>query len=104
MIAGLPSAHIFDVTRPLEAFSSASRFLSIPPYATEIVSTDGGSIVSTGGPAFGSTPIDEVSVPPIGRLRAVGAELPEGGGGAPCHFPTSISSSWSGSVKLPEGY
>jgi transcriptional regulator GlxA family with amidase domain len=60
VIVGFPSAQILDVTGPLEVFSSASRFLSIPRYVTEIVSTDGGSVLSTSGLEFASTPIDEV--------------------------------------------
>jgi transcriptional regulator GlxA family with amidase domain len=60
VIVGFPSAQILDVTGPLEVFSSASRFLPIPRYATEIVSTEGGSVLSSSGLAFASTPIEEV--------------------------------------------
>jgi transcriptional regulator GlxA family with amidase domain len=60
VIVGFPSAQILDVTGPLEVFSSASRFLPIPRYATEIVSTDGGPVESSSGLQFASQPIDEV--------------------------------------------
>jgi transcriptional regulator GlxA family with amidase domain len=60
VIVGFPSAQILDVTGPLEVFSSASRFLPIPRYATEVVSTEGGLVLSSSGLEFGSTPIDEV--------------------------------------------
>jgi transcriptional regulator GlxA family with amidase domain len=71
VIVGFASAQILDVTGPLEVFSSASRFLPIPRYATEIVSTHGGSVLSTSGLEFASTPIDEV-VGPIDTLVVAG--------------------------------
>jgi transcriptional regulator GlxA family with amidase domain len=60
VIVGFPSAQILDVAGPLEVFSSASRFLSIPRYATEVVSTDGGPVLSSSGLEFASTPIEKV--------------------------------------------
>jgi transcriptional regulator GlxA family with amidase domain len=60
VIVGFPSAQILDITGPLEVFSTASRFLRIPRYATELVSTDGGPVVSTSGLAFATDPIDQV--------------------------------------------
>lgn len=67
VIVGFASAQILDITGPLEVFSSASRFLPIPRYATEIVSVDGGSVLSSSGLEFASTPIDDV-VGPIDTL------------------------------------
>ena len=63
VIVAFPSAQILDITGPLEVFSSASRFLSIPAYVTEIVSTDGGSVRSSSGLEFASTPIADVGGP-----------------------------------------
>src|SRR6478735_4828483 len=64
VIVGFPSAQILDITGPLEVFSTASRFLPIPRYATELVSTDGGPVLSTSGLAFETEPIDQV----VGRI------------------------------------
>jgi transcriptional regulator GlxA family with amidase domain len=61
VIVGFPSAQILDVTGPLEVFSTASRFLSIPPYATQLVSAEGGPVRSTSGLEFATDPIGEVS-------------------------------------------
>jgi transcriptional regulator GlxA family with amidase domain len=60
VIVGFASAQILDITGPLEVFSSASRFLPIPRYETEIVSSDGGPVLSSSGLEFASAPIDEV--------------------------------------------
>src|SRR4051794_17357256 len=60
VIVGFVSAQILDITGPLEVFSTASRFLPISRYATEVVSTDGGPVLSTSGLEFSTTPIDEV--------------------------------------------
>ncbi|WP_374009168.1 GlxA family transcriptional regulator [Leifsonia sp. LS-T14] len=60
VIVGFPSTQILDVTGPLEVFSSASRFLSIPRYVTEIVSTEGGPVVSSSGLIYESKRIDEI--------------------------------------------
>lgn len=61
VVVGFPSAQILDVTGPLEVFTSATRFLPITPYATEVVSTDGGPVMSTSGLEFATRPIEEVS-------------------------------------------
>ncbi|WP_255454099.1 MULTISPECIES: GlxA family transcriptional regulator [unclassified Cryobacterium] len=61
MIVGFPSVQILDVTGPLEVFSTASRFLPIARYATELVSTDGGPVLSTSGLEFATGPIDAVA-------------------------------------------
>jgi len=71
VIVGFASAQILDVTGPLEVFSTASRFLPIPRYATEVVSTDGGPVLSTSGLEFATTPIDEV-VGPVDTLVVSG--------------------------------
>lgn len=60
VIVGFPSAQILDITGPLEVFSTASRFLAIPRYATQLVSTDGGPVLSTSGLEFATSRIDEV--------------------------------------------
>jgi transcriptional regulator GlxA family with amidase domain len=60
VIVGFPSAQILDVTGPLEVFSTASRFLPIPRYATQLVSTGGGGVLSTSGLEFATSPIEEV--------------------------------------------
>jgi transcriptional regulator GlxA family with amidase domain len=60
VIVGFPSAQILDITGPLEVFSTASRFLAIPRYATQLVSTDGGPVLSTSGLEFTTSPIAEV--------------------------------------------
>ncbi|TFB98913.1 GlxA family transcriptional regulator [Cryobacterium sp. MDB2-10] len=61
VIVGFPSVQILDVTGPLEVFSTASRFLPIARYATELVSTDGGPVLSTSGLEFATGPIDAVA-------------------------------------------
>ncbi len=71
VIVGFDSAQILDVTGPLEVFSTASRFLRIPGYETEIVSTDGGQVRSTSGLEFASAPIDAV-VGPVDTLVVAG--------------------------------
>jgi len=71
VIVGFPSAQILDITGPLEVFSSASRFLPIAPYVTEIVSTDGGSVPSSSGLEFDSAPIAGV-VGPVDTLVVSG--------------------------------
>ena len=60
VIVGFPSVQILDVTGPLEVFSTASRFLSIPKYSTQLVSTVGGPVLSTSGLEFATEPMDEV--------------------------------------------
>ncbi|MHC5794832.1 GlxA family transcriptional regulator [Lacisediminihabitans sp. FW035] len=41
-------------------FSTASRFLSIPPYSTQVVSVGGGPVLSTSGLEYATTPIEKV--------------------------------------------
>jgi transcriptional regulator GlxA family with amidase domain len=63
VIVAFPSAQILDVTGPLEVFSSASRFLPIPRYRTEIVSARGGPVLSTSGLEFMTSAIADVLGP-----------------------------------------
>ena len=67
VIVGFPSAQILDITGPLEVFSTASRFLTIPRYATRLVSADGGPVVSTSGLEF---PLHDETLRP-GTTRGV---------------------------------
>ncbi|MFH8249514.1 GlxA family transcriptional regulator [Microbacterium sp. B2969] len=60
VIVGFPSAQILDITGPLEVFSTASRFLPIPRYATTVVSARGGSVLSSSGLEFATEPIAEI--------------------------------------------
>jgi transcriptional regulator GlxA family with amidase domain len=60
VIVGFPSAQILDITGPLEVFSTASRFLPIPRYATQLVSSGGGAVLSTSGLEFATDPIEDV--------------------------------------------
>ncbi|MCU1423756.1 MAG: helix-turn-helix protein, partial [Microbacteriaceae bacterium] len=62
---------ILDVSGPLEVFSTASRFLRIPPYRTRVVSAKGGAVLSTSGMEFLTTSIDGV-VGPIDTLLVAG--------------------------------
>jgi transcriptional regulator GlxA family with amidase domain len=61
VIVGFPSAQILDITGPLEVFSTASRFLPIERYATQLVSVGGGPVLSTSGLSFDTSPIEEVA-------------------------------------------
>ena len=60
VIVGFPGVQILDIAGPLEVFSTASRFLSIPPYSTQVVSIGGGPVLSTSGLEYATTPIGEV--------------------------------------------
>jgi transcriptional regulator GlxA family with amidase domain len=60
VIVGFASVQILDVTGPLEVFATASRFLPITRYATEVVSTDGGPVLSTSGLEFSTGRIGDV--------------------------------------------
>ncbi|WBM79298.1 GlxA family transcriptional regulator [Cryobacterium breve] len=82
VIVGFPSVQILDVTGPLEVFSTASRFLPIARYATELVSTDGGPVLSTSGLEFATEPIDAV-VGPIDTLVVAGGRDMEEAAGDP---------------------
>ncbi|MDY7542459.1 MULTISPECIES: GlxA family transcriptional regulator [unclassified Cryobacterium] len=82
VIVGFPSVQILDVTGPLEVFSTASRFLPIARYTTELVSTDGGPVLSTSGLEFATEPINAV-VGPIDTLVVAGGRDMEEAAGDP---------------------
>jgi transcriptional regulator GlxA family with amidase domain len=63
VIVAFDSAQILDVTGPLEVFSSATRFLPIAGYRTQVVSSRGGPIRSSSGLEFLTTPIAEARAP-----------------------------------------
>lgn len=71
VIVAFPSGQILDVSGPMEVFSTASRFLSIPAYRTQVVSVKGGVLLSTSGMEFLTTPIADV-VGPIDTLVVAG--------------------------------
>jgi transcriptional regulator GlxA family with amidase domain len=71
VIVAFPSGQILDVSGPLEVFSTASRFLPIPPYRTQVVSAKGGAVLSTSGMEFLTTAIADV-VGPIDTLVVAG--------------------------------
>lgn len=60
VIVGFPGAQILDIAGPLEVFSTASRFLPVPRYSTEVVSIGGGPVLSTSGLEYATTPIGQV--------------------------------------------
>lgn len=71
VVVTFPSGQILDVSGPLEVFSTASRFLPIPPYRTQVVSANGGAVLSTSGMEFLTTAIADV-VGPIDTLVVAG--------------------------------
>ncbi|HEY4268216.1 MAG TPA: hypothetical protein VGM94_08505, partial [Galbitalea sp.] len=71
VIVAIPNGQILDVSGPSEVFSTASRFLSIPPYRTQVVSAEGGAMLSTSGMEFLTTAIADV-VGPIDTLMIAG--------------------------------
>jgi transcriptional regulator GlxA family with amidase domain len=71
VVVAFPFGQILDVSGPLEVFSTASRFLPIPPYRTQVVSAQGGAVLSTSGMEFLTTPIADV-VGPIDTLVVAG--------------------------------
>ena len=71
VIVAFPSGQILDVSGPMEVFSTASRFLPIPPYRTQVVSAMGGAVLSTSGMEFLTTAIADV-VGPIDTLVVAG--------------------------------
>jgi transcriptional regulator GlxA family with amidase domain len=79
VIVTFPSAQILDVTGPLEVFSSASRFLPIPRYRTEIVSAHGGAVLSTSGLEFMTETIAEVTGPIDTLVVSGGRDMAEAG-------------------------
>ncbi|MET4637217.1 GlxA family transcriptional regulator [Mycetocola sp. 2940] len=71
VIVAFPSGQILDVSGPMEVFSTASRFLPIPLYRTQVVSARGGAVLSTSGMEFMTTAIADI-VGPIDTLVVAG--------------------------------
>jgi transcriptional regulator GlxA family with amidase domain len=71
VVVAFPFGQILDVSGPMEVFSTASRYLPIPPYRTEVVSSEGGTVRSTSGMEFLTTAIADV-VGPIDTLVVAG--------------------------------
>jgi transcriptional regulator GlxA family with amidase domain len=71
VIVAFPLGQILDVSGPMEVFSTASRFLPIPAYRTQVVSANGGAMLSTSGMEFLTTAIADV-VGPIDTLVVAG--------------------------------
>lgn len=80
VIVGFPSVQILDVTGPLEVFSTASRFLPIAPYATQLVSTAGGPVLSTSGLEFATGPMSGVVGDIDTLVVAGGSDMDEAAG------------------------
>ncbi|MDT7712240.1 MAG: hypothetical protein QOG46_929 [Pseudonocardiales bacterium] len=72
-----PSAQILDVTGPLEAFSSATRFVPGARYRTQVVSNPGGPVLATCGLTFDTTAISSV-VEPVDTLVISGGSDMDG--------------------------
>ncbi|MEO6115338.1 MAG: AraC family transcriptional regulator, partial [Pseudolysinimonas sp.] len=77
MIVAFPNGQILDVSGPSEVFSTASRFLSIPPYRTQVVSATGGAMLSTSGMEFLTTAIADVEGPIDTLMIAGGRDIHE---------------------------
>ena len=77
VIVAFPFGQILDVSGPMEVFSTASRFLPIPPYRTEVVSATGGAVLSTSGMEFLTTAISDVTGPIDTLMVAGGRDIHE---------------------------
>ncbi|MGC5172180.1 GlxA family transcriptional regulator [Microbacterium sp. DT81.1] len=77
VIVAFPLGQILDVSGPMEVFSTASRFLPIPPYRTQLVSTQGGAVLSTSGMEFSTTAIADVAGPIDTLVVAGGRDIHE---------------------------
>lgn len=77
VIVAFPNGQILDVSGPSEVFSTASRFLSIPPYRTQVVSATGGAMLSTSGMEFLTTAIADVEGPIDTLMIAGGRDIHE---------------------------
>ncbi|MGC5224487.1 GlxA family transcriptional regulator [Micromonospora sp. DT81.3] len=80
VIVAFPSGQILDVSGPMEVFSTASRFLPIPPYRTQVVSAEGGAVLSTSGMQFLTTAIAAVAGPIDTLVVAGGRDIHEASG------------------------
>ncbi|HYI33929.1 MAG TPA: helix-turn-helix domain-containing protein [Glaciibacter sp.] len=77
VVVAFPFGQILDVSGPLEVFSTASRFLAIPPYRTQVVSALGGAVLSTSGMEFLTTAIADVEGPIDTLVVAGGRDIHE---------------------------
>lgn len=77
VIVAFPFGQILDVSGPLEVFSTASRFLPIPLYRTQVVSAQGGAVLSTSGMEFLTTAISDVAGPIDTLMVAGGRDIHE---------------------------
>lgn len=77
VIVAFPLGQILDVSGPMEVFSTASRFLPIPPYRTQLVSAQGGAVLSTSGMEFSTTAIADVAGPIDTLVVAGGRDIHE---------------------------
>ena len=77
VVVAFPFGQILDVSGPMEVFSTASRFLPIPAYRTEVVSAGGGAVLSTSGMEFLTTPIAGVADPIDTLVVAGGRDMLE---------------------------
>ncbi|CAN5358878.1 GlxA family transcriptional regulator [soil metagenome] len=80
VIVAFPYGQILDVSGPSEVFSTASRFLPIPAYRTQIVSAKGGVMLSTSGMEFLTTAIADVEGPIDTLVVAGGRDIHEASG------------------------
>jgi len=80
VIVAFPSGQILDVSGPMEVFSTASRFLPIAPYRTQVVSAAGGAVLSTSGMEFLTTAIADVVGPIDTLVIAGGRDIHEASG------------------------
>ena len=77
VIVGFPAGQILDVSGPSEVFSTASRFLPIPPYRTQVVSAQGGAVMTTSGMEYLTTAIADVTGPIDTLVVAGGRDIHE---------------------------
>ncbi len=80
VVVAFPFGQILDVSGPLEVFSTASRFLPIPRYRTEVVSANGGAVLSTSGMEFLTSAIADVAGPIDTLVVAGGRDIHEASG------------------------
>ncbi len=80
VVVAFPFGQILDVSGPMEVFSTASRFLPIPAYRTQVVSAAGGAVLSTSGMEFLTTPIAGLAGPIDTLVVAGGRDMLEASG------------------------
>ena len=101
VIVAFPSGQILDVSGPMEVFSTASRFLPIPPYRTQVVSAQGGAVLSTSGMEFLTTAIADVVGPIDTLVIAGGRDIHEASEDE--HRAGARARSWSQSTQPSSG-